>query len=65
MDTRSLVTRSWGMILSAVAVERHPLVWSAITSAVLFLVVGMTADASHAYESNAALAWRWPRWCTW
>jgi signal transduction histidine kinase len=57
MDTRSLVTRSRGMILSAVAVERHPLLWSAITSTVLFLVVGMTADASHAYESNAALAW--------
>jgi signal transduction histidine kinase len=57
MDTRSLVTRSWGMILSAVAVERHPLLWSAVTSTVLFLVVGMTADASHAHESNAALAW--------
>ena len=57
MDTRSLVTRSRDMFLSVVAVERHPLLWSAITSTVLFVVVGMTADASHAYESNAALAW--------
>jgi len=57
MDTRSLVTRSRGMILGTLALERHPLLWSAITSLVLFVVVGMTADASHAYESHPALAW--------
>ena len=44
MDTRSLATRSRGMIVGTLALERHPLLWSAITSMVLFVVVGMTAD---------------------
>lgn len=57
MDMRSLVRRSRGMILSTVALERRPLLWSAIASMVLFFVVGMTADASHAYESDPTLSW--------
>jgi len=47
MDARSLVTGGRGMVLGTLTLERHPLLWSAITSMVLFVVVGMTADASN------------------
>jgi signal transduction histidine kinase len=50
-------TRSWGKeLVRLAAFERHPLLWSAITSVVLFVVVGMTADASHAWGSHPALS---------
>ena len=49
--------RSWGKeLVRLAAFERHPLLWSAITSVVLFVVVGMTADASHAWGSHPALS---------
>ena len=49
--------RSWGKeLVRLAAVERHPLLWSAVTSVVLFVVVGMTADASHAWGSHPALS---------
>ena len=50
-------TRSWGKeLVRLAAFERHPLLWSAVTSVVLFVVVGMTADASHAWGSHPALS---------
>jgi signal transduction histidine kinase len=57
MDARSLVTGGRGMVLGTLTLERRPLLWSAITSMVLFVVVGMTADASNAWGSHPAFSW--------
>ena len=57
MDARSLVTGGRGMVLGTLTLERHPLLWSAITSMVLFVVVGMTADASNAWGAHPAFSW--------
>jgi signal transduction histidine kinase len=57
MDARSLIPGGRGMVLGTLTLERHPLLWSAITSMVLFVVVGMTADASNAWGSHPAFSW--------
>jgi signal transduction histidine kinase len=57
MDARSLIRGGRGMVLGTLTFERHPLLWSAITSMVLFVVVGMTADASNAWGSHPAFSW--------
>jgi signal transduction histidine kinase len=57
MDARSLVPGGRGMVLGTLTLERHPLLLSAITSMVLFVVVGMTADASNAWGSHPTFSW--------